>query len=346
MKGKIFPYNLAFKKPAGTSRGVLREKLVYYLLLQDEQGKSGIGECAVFPGLSAEYGPDFEMHLNRSMEDWNSGNFEMKDWKAFSSIMMAWETALNDLASPLPFRIFNSSFCDGKEIPINGLIWMDSQEIMRQQIKEKLAQGFSCIKMKIGAIHWEEEHELLQGIRSEFSADEVEIRVDANGAFNPGNVMKLMDQLAALKIHSIEQPIKQGQLEAMRKICAASPVPIALDEELIGVNDALEKARLLDLINPPYLILKPSLVGGFSGSDEWIALAEERNIAWWATSALESNVGLNAISQWVSSKNNPLPQGLGTGALFTNNIPSPLEVSKGKLSYKKDVSWEIPFKYE
>jgi L-alanine-DL-glutamate epimerase-like enolase superfamily enzyme len=208
---------------------------------------------------------------------------------------------------------------------------MGSKEYMFEQINEKIEEGYSCLKLKIGAIDFSSELDLLAFIRSKFSKDQLELRVDANGAFLPKDALHQLNELAQFDLHSIEQPIKQGQLTEMSELCAKTPVPIALDEELIGVHSKNEKQALLRKINPHYIILKPSLIGGFRGSDEWIELAESLNIDWWITSALESNIGLNAIAQYTFIKNNPLPQGLGTGQLYTNNIPSGLTISEGKL---------------
>jgi o-succinylbenzoate synthase len=341
MKGRIIPYLLTFKQAAGTSRGSLTEKRTYFIHVQDEQGNEGLGECGVFPGLSAEYGPEYEKVLARSLEDWKRGTLNLQDLRAYPSILMGWETALKNLSFSVTGKVFDCDFLNGKAIKINGLVWMGTQKFMAEQIAEKIDQGFDCIKMKIGAIDWETEHTLLKGIRDRFSADQIEVRVDANGAFKAEEAMKKLEMLAALKVHSIEQPIKQGQYKAMAELCKNSPIPIALDEELIGIHALEKKMEMLDEIAPAFIILKPSLVGAFSGCDEWISLAEERNIDWWATSALESNIGLNAIAQWTSTKNPSLPQGLGTGSLFLNNIASPLEVEKGFLRYRTDGTWNL-----
>jgi len=205
---------------------------------------------------------------------------------------------------------------------------------MSEQIKAKIEEGFSCIKMKIGAIDFQSEIEILKSIRNNYSKNEIELRVDANGAFEMNDVMGKLDLLASLQIHSIEQPIKAGQYDEMKALCANTPIPIALDEELIGLNNKKEKEHLLSYIKPQYIILKPSIIGGFRGSDEWIYAAEKENIGWWITSALESNVGLDAIAQYTFTKNNSLPQGLGTGQLFTNNSDSPLYIEKGQLRRK------------
>ena len=250
---------------------------------------------------------------------------------------MAWQ----DLAMGGKRKFYDNYFTQGNPIPINGLIWMGKVDFMRQQIIAKLENGFTCLKLKIGAIDFATELELLASIRQEFSADEIEIRVDANGAFTPETALEKLQRLAEYDLHSIEQPIKQGQWEQMALLCEHSPIPIALDEELIGINQTKEKQELLDVIRPQYIILKPSLVGGFRASQEWIAEAEKRNLPWWITSALESNIGLNAIAQFTANTNNNLPQGLGTGQLYTNNIPSPLEVEAGQIYYRHDLTWDF-----
>jgi len=212
----------------------------------------------------------------------------------------------------------------------------------QQQIEDKLEQGFDCVKMKIGAIDFETEIELLKGIRKRFSKETIELRVDANGAFQAGEeALQKLNTLALLDLHSIEQPIRQGQLEEMQKLCYKTPLPIALDEELIGVFEKPMKEEIINFIRPQYIILKPSLVGGFRGSQEWINAAERNDIPWWITSALESNIGLNAIAQWTFSLNSSMHQGLGTGSLYTNNFPAPLFVEKGALHYDAEGDWDL-----
>ena len=341
MTGRIIPYVLNFKKPAGTSRGILQEKITYFIELTNEAGFKAYGECGVFPGLSAEYGPAYEARLMQSMEDWQRGNLDLDDLKRYPSIVIGWETALLNLAQAEVGKVFNSAFWNGNPLTINGLVWMGTAAQMEEQVNEKIQEGFRCIKLKVGAIGWEAEHALLQGIRKQFNQQEMEIRVDANGAFAAVEAPRILEQLAALQVHSIEQPIKAGQHEEMAKLIAASPLPIALDEELIGIHFKEDKIKLLDQLRPAYIILKPTLHGGFRGSNEWISLAEKREISWWATSALESNIGLNAIAQWVSTKRPALPQGLGTGSLYTNNIEAPLEVRKGQLRYLQGEDWHL-----
>ena len=335
-------HQLVFKKASGTSRGILTTKDTWYLILQDE-ARFGIGECGMFRGLSVDDRPDFEQKLQWVCDHIHVGEQDLlQALIEFPAIQIGLETAFRSLRSDDSFQIFPSQFSKGKEsIAINGLIWMGSASYMREQIKEKLDQGFNCIKMKIGAIDFETELSLLKSIRSEFNESEIELRVDANGAFQPKDALEKLKRLSEYQIHSIEQPIKAGQTEEMANLCARSPLAIALDEELIGVVDSEEKKIILNTIKPQYIILKPSLVGGFGGSDEWITLADQNGAGWWITSALESNVGLNAISQYTFIKNSKLPQGLGTGSLFTNNIPSPLTVNKGRLQYIGGKPWNV-----
>ena len=262
----------------------------------------------------------------------------------FPSIQFGIEMAFKSLENENEFELFPSAFTKGEEaIAINGLIWMGEKDFMKSQIEDKLKSGFNCIKMKIGAIDFDTEIELLKYIRSQYSAEEIELRVDANGAFDPKNALEKLKRLSELELHSIEQPIKQGNWEKMARLCAETPLPIALDEELIGVFEVTKKKKLLQTIQPQYLIFKPSLIGGFKGTQQWIDLAETNTIGWWNTSALESNIGLNAISQFTYEKNVTMPQGLGTGSLYTNNIESPLEVKDGKISYNPGLKWDFKF---
>jgi len=335
-------YILNFKQASGTSRGVLRTKETYFIILEKE-GKIGYGETGLFRGLSADDVPNYEEKLAWACQHISLGLEELlKELIEFPSIQFGLEQAFLSLQSKDPFVLFDTDFPKGKApIPINGLIWMGDEAFMQQQIEDKLAQGFGTIKMKIGAIDFETEIKLLKSIRANFDAKTITLRVDANGAFSPKEALGKLDRLAALDIHSIEQPIRQGQLGAMKILCAQTPVPIALDEELIGVFENSQKQELLTYIQPQYIILKPSLVGGIQGSDEWISAANQLDIPYWITSALESNIGLNAISQYTHSLNVTLPQGLGTGSLFTNNIESPLEVQNGNIHYNTAKKWEI-----
>jgi L-alanine-DL-glutamate epimerase-like enolase superfamily enzyme len=262
--------------------------------------------------------------------------------RAFPSIHFGLEIALKDLEVKASKLLYPSQFTDNEQaIPINGLIWMGVKDFMFEQIKTKLASGFQCIKLKIGAIDFESELELLKYIRQEFSPNDIEIRVDANGAFAPANALEKLKRLSDFQLHSIEQPIRQGQWENMAQLCSETPLPIALDEELIGVFSMADKAQLLAIIQPQYLIFKPSLIGGYKGTTEWIQLCKQKNIPWWITSALESNIGLNGIAQWTATLDNPMPQGLGTGQLYTNNFDSPLVVEHGSIFYKRDRDWDL-----
>jgi len=342
MTATFYKYILNFKQASGTSRGVLKTKETYFLKLYNNDS-IGIGECAVFRGLSIDDRPDYEDKLTWLCKNiYKEEVVLLNELKEFPSIQFGLEQALRSFKRVNPFVLFPSDFTNSeKAININGLIWMGSEAFMKQQIKEKLATGFSTIKMKIGAIDFETELKLIKNIRSNFSSKEIELRVDANGAFNPKNALEKLKRLSDFEIHSIEQPIKQGQIDEMAALCLKTPLPIALDEELIGVLDVTKKQKLLQIIHPQYIILKPSLVGGFKGSEEWIQLSEKKQIDWWITSALESNIGLNAIAQWTYTLNNKMPQGLGTGGLFTNNIESPLEVKNGHLHYNNKKNWNF-----
>lgn len=321
---------LEFIRPGGTSRGVLKTKETYILTVFEGQ-KKGVGECAVFRGLSSDDVPEYEAKLQWLTENINADfSFLQDQLRSFPSIWCGLEQAFLQLQLGGDLY-FENDFSAGKSsIKINGLIWMGDEDFMTSQIEEKLEKGFDCIKIKIG-INWPTEKEILKKLRQKFPKNELELRVDANGGFNFSEAKTFLQELADLEIHSIEQPIKAGNTEEMALLCEKTPVPIALDEELIGVVDVDQKFNLLNKIKPQYLILKPSLAGGFSGSDEWISAAETLNIGWWITSALESNIGLNAIAQYTFSKNVKMPQGLGTGALFKNNLESRLFLNGDQL---------------
>ena len=335
---KIVPRRLHFKQPAGTSRGSYTTREVWYLHLTSDKypDRVGIGECAPLPKLSCDDMQGYESVLAHICNEvTEQGGFSVESLRDYPSILFGLETAFRHLERGC-FELWDTPFSRGEVgIPINGLIWMGDYKKMLEQIEAKMAVGFRCIKLKIGAINFEEELALLRFIRSHFSAKEVELRVDANGAFAPADAMEKLKRLAELDLHSIEQPIRAGQWEDMARLTAETPLPIALDEELIGINIPERKQCLLDSVHPQYIILKPSLHGGMAGGNEWIREAEKRNIGWWITSALESNIGLNAIAHWCATFNNPLPQGLGTGALFTDNVDMPLEVRKDSLWYLK-----------
>lgn len=325
MRLAFAPYFLQFKSPAGTSRGILNNKQTYFIKIWDESdpSKFGIGEASLFRGLSAEDNDKYELKLVETLTNVALGI--PTDLGQHSSIQFGLEQAILDYSNGCKGVYFPSDFTAGRNcIRINGLVWMGNFDEMIVRIEEKLQQGFKCIKLKIGAIDFMKELDMIRHIRKHFSSDLLEIRVDANGAFAMDSAMARLARLAELDVHSIEQPIMQGTPELMSFLCQNSPLPIALDEELIGVFKLQDKVRMLDIINPQYIILKPSLCGGFSGASEWIKLANERNIKWWVTSALESNIGLNALAQWVATLDNAMPQGLGTGGLFTNNFESPV----------------------
>ena len=342
MKAAYTRYILDFKVPGGTSRGILTQKETWFVRIWHDETPwiFGIGECALFRGLSADDRPGYEEKLKEVCGQVDTlDTVSLRDW---SSIRFGVETALLDLKNGGKRKICPGAFYEGKQsIEINGLIWMGDKEAMYSRIEEKLTAGFRCVKLKIGAIDFNSELELLKSIRSRYGKDEIELRVDANGAFLPSEAMSKLDRLSRYDIHSIEQPIRQGQWREMARLCARTPVPIALDEELIGVNDAGQKRELLEAIRPRYIILKPALAGGFSGTEEWIRLAEARGIGWWVTSALESNIGLSALAQWTYGLQNPMPQGLGTGLLYTNNIPSPLQLTGERLYYRPQRMWDL-----
>jgi o-succinylbenzoate synthase len=320
----------------------MTEKETWFIVLEKD-GKKGIGECGILRGLSADDRPDYEAKLQWTCENIYLG--EDRLWEAlieFPSIQFGVEMAFQSLASESPFLLFPSEFTEGtKSVQINGLVWMGEEVFMKQQIEEKLKQGFYCIKLKIGAIDFDKELQLLSYIREHFGPEKIEIRVDANGAFDSNDALDKLIQLSGFKLHSIEQPIRKNNTDRMAELCKTTPLAIALDEELIGVFTLEEKERLLQKIKPQYIILKPSFIGGFRGTQQWISLAEKYKIGWWITSALESNVGLNAIAQWTFLQHNLMPQGLGTGALYTNNFQCPLEVSEGQLWYKRDIDWKF-----
>ena len=331
---------LHFLQPAGTSRGVYNTRLSFYLkLTSDEQPDVvGVGECTTLPDLSCDAMPpnEYERKLRTFCDEYErTGVIDYEAMRAYPSMLFGLETAVAQFNAKGSLNFFNTPFGRGEEgIPINGLVWMGTFEEMFERLEAKLKAGFRCIKIKIGAIDFDRELQLIRHIRSTFSRNDVELRVDANGGFTPEEALSRMEALVQYDIHSIEQPIKQHQWTEMARLCAATPLPIGLDEELIGVNERQKKIELLDTIRPQYIVLKPSLHGGMAGTEEWIQLARERNIGSWITSALESNVGLNAIAQLTASiygTNIRHAQGLGTGQLFADNIEMPLKVLGDKL---------------
>jgi len=342
MKATYHKYTLNFKRPSGTSRGVMTTKETWFIILTSN-GKEGIGECGILRGLSIDDKPDYEDKLKWTCHNIHLGLERLLlDLIEYPSIQFGLEMAFKSLESEIKFNLFPSKFTKGQDaIPINGLVWMGDEAFMKTQIKEKIEAGFDCIKMKIGAIDFQTELDILKSIRREFSVSDIELRVDANGAFLPSEALEKLKQLSEYQLHSIEQPIKAKQHEEMASLCEVTPLPIALDEELIGVFSEEAKLNVLQTIKPQYIILKPSLVGGFSGSQQWINIAESFNIKWWITSALESNIGLNAIAQWTYTLNNTMPQGLGTGSLFTNNFTSPLTVKNGTLQNNLNTDWNF-----
>jgi len=339
LKAKFKKHSLNFKRPAGTSRGVYTTRDSWVITLWDSENPAAkaYGECAPLPDLSCDFDAHYEDKVREVCERVEDFFYWLDDGLVdYPSILFGLETALIDLQNGAKQALFDTPFTRGEEgILINGLIWMGDPDYMREQIKEKLAQGYHCIKLKIGANAIQEELAIIATLRDEFPKEQLEIRVDANGAFTAEEAMPILERLAELGIHSIEQPIRQGQIGAMRFLCRKSPLAIAFDEELIGINTLEEKRKLLKNTKPQYIILKPSLHGGISGCEEWIELAEAKNIGWWVTSALESNIGLNAIAQWTSSLGVSMPQGLGTGQLFTNNFASPLEIQGDRLFHLK-----------
>lgn len=337
MKYRIEERTLHFKQPAGTSRGVYTTRKIWLIHLSDGQHE-GVGECAPLPDLSCDARPDYEDILNKVCADFcQRGEIDNEAMRPYPSMLFGLETALLNLRNRE--LLFDTAFSRGEVgIPINGLVWMGTFEEMRQRIEAKLSQGFHCVKLKIGAIDFDAELELIKQIRSRFSHHDVELRVDANGAFSFDEALYKLELLSQYALHSIEQPIKAGQWSYMSELCRESPLPIALDEELIGINAPEQKRQMLNIIRPRYIILKPSLHGGIQGCREWLDIARDMRIGSWITSALESNVGLNAIAQFCSEvygDSISMPQGLGTGLLFTDNIPMPLEIKGDRLWISK-----------
>lgn len=336
---------LKFINPATTSRGALTEKVSYFVFLYEDSNSliKGIGEASPIPGLSGDYRPGFEKKLSDVCNLISRSLYKIHvPLYNYPSIQFALESADADLMNGGQRILFPSEFTEGKDfIKINGLIWIDSIDSMLKQIRQKLELGFRCLKLKVGTHDFQEEIDLIRHIRNQFQPADLEIRLDANGAFHPKEALQKMGKLAKYQIHSIEQPILHAQLDEMATLCKYSPIPIALDEELIGKYPFENKKLLLKLLNPKYIVLKPMLLGGFSACKEWIKIADDLNIEWWITSALESNIGLNALAQWTYSLDINMPQGLGTGLLYQNNIPSPLYLDGEKLCYNPKTKWDI-----
>lgn len=340
MSFRFHHHTLFFRKPAVTSRDVMSDRDVYFLIAHSEDNEiMGIGECAPIWGLSPESKPELERTISNWQTILSSPNQLASTLDRISSLRFGLETAMRDLAAGGRMMPFEADIT--RKIPINGLVWMSDAQSMLEECRAKVESGYTTIKFKVGALDFEDELRLIRKVRQEFSLLDLDIRLDANGAFTPSQAMEKLDALSAFRIHSIEQPLKAGNHEEMARLVEKSPIAIALDEELIGVHAREKKALLLDAIQPHYLVLKPTLHGSFTGCDEWIELAQARKIGWWATSALESNIGLNAIAQWVLTKRVELPQGLGTGGLFTNNIESPWIAEAGMLRYDTSLTWNL-----
>lgn len=350
LRSGYFKKSFEFGFKARTSRGFMQDKVSWFITLWDDKDPDsiGIGECGPLPGLSTDAVPDFEEVLKNVLAKISasalevSGNMNalLKEHvpAKFSSILFGLETAWLDLINGGKRKLFDNSFITGSPIPINGLIWMGDLDFMLSQVNEKIANGFRCLKLKVGGLNFERECDILQYIRNRYYREDITIRLDANGAFKIDDVLYKLNELAQYNIHSIEQPLKPGTPETAA-LCRNSPIPIALDEELIGIHTKVSKHDLLDRLKPQFIILKPTLHGGLSGCREWIEIAEQLSIGWWITSALESNIGLNAICQFTANYNVNLPQGLGTGMIYTNNIESPLQVANGEIVYAKDLQW-------
>ena len=351
---EIIPYTLQFKFDARTSRGSLSKHKTWFLKVWDSSNPriEGHGECAPFEGLSIDDVPDFDQQLRMAIRKIEGalppqsleqiGQYVNHIDENLPAVRFGLETALRDLFYGGKMKIFDSPFFNNhRSIDINGLVWMGDKDTMLDRLELKILSGFECVKLKIGGINFEDELEIIQDAKDMIDRDDLSIRVDANGAFMPNNVMPALQALARLGVHSIEQPIKPGQWLEMADLARTSPVPIALDEELIGIYSLEKKKALLEAILPQYIVLKPTLLGGFKATEEWIKLANELNIGWWVTSALESNIGLNAICQFTSQFDLAVPQGLGTGELYTNNIPSPLTMLNGCIFWDAKKHWYL-----
>ena len=343
---RVFKFN--FK--ARTSRGLMRDKTSWFLQMVDDTnpGITGFGECAPLPGLSVDSREDYEKCLGDVVQKMNAASFTPADAGAilaiippeFPSIRFGTETALLDLLNGGKRVIYKNTFSEGKPIPINGLVWMGDMDFMMDQINKKVSSGFKCLKLKVGGLDFDRECDILSYIRRRYFRDDITIRLDANGAFKTDDVLYKIGELEKFRIHSIEQPIRPG-LEEMEELCRKSPIPVAFDEEMIGINNPDGKAELLKRLRPRFIVLKPTLHGGLSGCEEWIAAANAQGIGWWITSALESSIGLKAICQFTANYNPTIPQGLGTGAIYENNIPSPLLVQEGNIFWDQDGVWDL-----
>lgn len=359
LRATYISHPLHFHRPAGTSRGVLIRKPCWYIVLAGGQGLTGVGEVSFIPGLSPEDGELLDQELDRICRMISSGEMDPSEpLPLLPGVRFALETAMKDLEAGGKRILYPSPFTEGRTgIPVNGLIWMGDRTFMLDQIRQKLAQGFRVLKMKVGALEFDEEVRILTSVRKQYGSGDLEIRLDANGAWERGEASEKMEQLARFGIHSIEQPIGPGMAEAMAALCREGTIPVALDEELIGIENRKMRRRLLEQVRPQYLILKPGLLGGLSEAEDWIAAARETGAGWWITSALESNIGLNAIAQWAhmvvrqseipdqaekgGARDTEWPQGLGTGQLFVNNIPSPLRMEGERLWHRAEHRWDL-----
>jgi len=352
IKASYIKYPLHFYRPAGTSRGKLIAKDSWFLSIKNENGQTGIGEVSFIPGLSLEDPGEIESSLSHVCEKLEDGRMDLSERLPKSpGIQFALESAAADLMNGGKRILYPSEFTEGKAgIPFNGLIWMGDRSYLTEQIREKMKSGFRVLKLKVGALEHQDELQVLSWIRTEYKSADLEIRLDANGAWSPELAPERIEAFARFSIHSIEQPIRAGQIDEMADICLNPPIPVALDEELIGVTEEKERISLMEKIRPSYIIIKPGLLGGFSEAEKWIAIARSDRPAgisgsggtgWWITSALESNIGLNAIAQWTYTLGTDRTQGLGTGHLYKNNIPSPLETERNFLWSRPEKKWDI-----
>lgn len=343
VRASYITYPLVFVRPAGTSRGVLEEKPCWFIILTSQEGVRGIGEVSFIPGLSMGDPEEMEIQLDHICKLISLGEMDpLQSLPTMPGVQFALETAVRDMESGGRRMHYPSPFTEGQEgIPTNGLIWMGAKDFMINQIRDKMNLGFNVLKLKVGTLHFSEELDVVRWIRNEFGRSDLEIRLDANGAWKPDEAMEKMEHLARFGIHSIEQPIAPGQWEELAKLCSQSTIHIALDEELIVLSDLQLRSALLEQVKPAYIILKPGLLGGFPATSQWIAEAETLGIGWWVTSALESTIGLNAIAQWTSQLGATMHQGLGTGALYTNNIDSPLQMRGESLWFRPEYRWDL-----
>lgn len=347
---KVFKRDFHFNFKARTSRGLMKDKTSWFIRIEDARnpGVYGIGESGPLPGLSVDHSKDFESHLKRVVEGINESKLTLSDSPAIirmiprelPSIIFGVETALLDLRNGGKRIVYRNSFADGKPIAINGLVWMGDMDFMMEQINQKISQGFKCVKLKVGGLDFERECDILSYIRRRYFRENIVIRLDANGAFKADEVLYKLQELSKFQVQSIEQPMRPG-LEEMEELCRKSPIPVAFDEELIGIYSHADKAALLTRLKPQFIVLKPTLHGGLFGCDEWIRAAESVGIGWWITSALESSIGLNAICQFTANYDPVIPQGLGTGAIYEDNIGSPLVVKEGNIFWDSRATWEL-----